>query len=734
MAITTVSRTDLVGLTSLSYIRPIRLTWTVSGTKPGTRLYAFFDGKAVGQYITPDGGSKGGNIVTNAAGSISGVFDIPPVTFNTGERLFKLQDSSVYNVDSIPGATLGSASAVFTSAGLLKTFQDTITRTNTVEINQVVTNKVVVNQIATAPNFRREQTDSGGSDGGDPLAQTFFTYGIKGGCFVTKIDIYFQTKDENIPVILELRNVVNGYPGPTVLSGDASVILTPAQVNVSNNSSVATTFTFNAPVYLAEDQEYCFVLRSNSNGYHVWTSEMGATSIETGKKIFEQPHIGSLFKSENNTTWTAEQTQDIKFTLYKAKFDITSDKEIAFKANAQPLLIMGDELSVTSGSAVVTCNFKFQHGQRTGDKIYLTGLTGATYRGIPSATISNVSGFTVTVINEYSLTFNVGTNATSTGTLQTSGILNAVDVDQSGSGYVSPSITITGNGSGATATAVVVGGKIVSVNVTNPGSGYTNPPSYTLSDAAGVGAILAPISEAIFVSALTRKYQTVEPIVNAFIPPQTSITNTLRTSNENYTIGAHEIFPINQPNSTNKNAVIVDAKTELASFGGSPSTQMILRMTSNNSNVSPIIDLTDTPPTLHMHNYIINDESNVASETSNTGTAYSRYVSKPISLATVSIGARVLVQGASITETGFDVFFRTSLATSGVDHDSGTWVKMNCDTTRHASPTLDDYRDYEFYLDGIAPFDVYDVKIVLSTSTKYLVPRIKNYRVIILAT
>jgi len=734
MATTTVSRNDLVGLTSLSFIRPIKLTYNISGTKPGTRLYAFFDGKSVDQYITPNGGTLGQAVITSASGTASGTFDIPPRTFNTGDRLLKFQDSLDINALPIPGSTSGHAEAIFSSTGLLQTFRQTIDNTTVEERN-------VVQPRPTPPVvFRpRSNDDSGGSgDGGDPLAQTFFTYGIKGGCFITKLDVYFQSKDASIPVRVEIRNAVNGYPGPgsAIVSKDAFVELSPSSINLSNNASVATTFTFPAPVYLEEDKDYCFVLLSNSNSYNVWTSEMGAKSIETGNTIFDQPHIGSLFKSENNVTWTAEQTQDIKFTLYKAKFD-TTEREIVFKTNAQPILLMGANFAVTNLSAVVTVTFDCQHGFKTGDKIYLTAQTGATYRGITAATLSNAAGFSVTKVNDYSITFNAGTNATSTGTLATSGILNAVEVDAGGSGYVSPTITITGNGSGATATPVVVGGKIVSVTVNTPGSGYTEPPSYTINAVGGgSGAILYPISEGIFVARINRLYQSAAPIMSILEPPQTNTVTTFRSSNWNtYSLGTHTIRQLNETQSVGNDAVLATPQVETASFGGNATTQMIVRMSSANANVSPMIDLSDAPPRLQLHNMIVNSVANAASETSPTaGTSYARYISKPVALETVSIGAKVFVNAASVSTTSFDVFIRTSLSTSGANHTVGDWVKMDCLVDRSLSTTIENFLDYEFTKEGLSPFDVYDIKIVLSSPNKYMYPIINNYRVIILAT
>ena len=82
-----------------------------------------------------------------------------------------------------------------------------------------------------------------------------------------------------------------------------------------------------------------------------------------------------------------------------------------------------------------------------------------------------------------------GTQALATATL-TNGI--AVTLTAPGSGYVSPTVTVSAPVSGiqATATATVTAGAITSINITNPGSGYTaaDVPSVTVSDATASAA------------------------------------------------------------------------------------------------------------------------------------------------------------------------------------------------------------------------------------------------------
>ena len=50
---------------------------------------------------------------------------------------------------------------------------------------------------------------------------------------------------------------------------------------------------------------------SNSNVYTCWVSEMGGRDIATNDFIDAQPYAGSLFKSQNNSTWTADQMRDL---------------------------------------------------------------------------------------------------------------------------------------------------------------------------------------------------------------------------------------------------------------------------------------------------------------------------------------------------------------------------------------------------------------------------------------
>ena len=40
---------------------------------------------------------------------------------------------------------------------------------------------------------------------------------VEDGIFITSLDAFFATKSSTLPVKAEIRNMVNGYPGPKVL-------------------------------------------------------------------------------------------------------------------------------------------------------------------------------------------------------------------------------------------------------------------------------------------------------------------------------------------------------------------------------------------------------------------------------------------------------------------------------------------------------------------------------------
>jgi hypothetical protein len=153
----------------------------------------------------------------------------------------------------------------------------------------------------------------------DPLAQSFLVEDST-GVYVTSCDVFFRSKDnEGIPMVFQLRSMQNGTPTTKILPF-SEVVLTPEEITTSADGSIATNIPFKAPVYLEGSQEYAITLASNSTQYSVYISRVGENDLLTDSFISNQPYLGSMFKSQNASTWEPSQWDDLKFTLYRADF------------------------------------------------------------------------------------------------------------------------------------------------------------------------------------------------------------------------------------------------------------------------------------------------------------------------------------------------------------------------------------------------------------------------------
>ena len=361
--------------------------------------------------------ATGGSIVTNFNGDTVGVFNIPStdaVRFRTGTREFKLTDSTTNGNDFTSNVRKG-----YTAKGTLETRQQTIRSTRNAEIvrEQVNENRTIFTQ------NQRVLSDTGWYD---PIAQTFLVQS-DGGAFLTSIDIFFASKDERIPVQLDIREVVNGYPGKTILPF-SKVVLTPDQVNLATtfvtlsedefggkqfaSPTVATRFTFPSPVYVQNGAEYCIVLVSDSNAYNVWISELGERQVGTDKIISEQPYAGVFFKSQNASTWTANQEQDLKFRINKAVFNTNDLGVPEFVNDALPYDdLRNNPFTTKLGSNKVRVDH-IDHNMFPGSKVEIVGATDG--NGFTAANMNTTH--TIVSIENDSYVIQLSSNATFTGT------------------------------------------------------------------------------------------------------------------------------------------------------------------------------------------------------------------------------------------------------------------------------------------------------------------------------
>ena len=439
-----------------------------------------------------------GRPTTTAAGDVAGVYTIPASTFRVGEKLFRLIDNSTNDVGS--SSTNGDAS--FFAQGVLQKVENTIISATVPTIQRAV---VTDNRVLTSVT-QGQQRQIGWID---PLAQTFLissgTY--PNGMFINRARFCFKSKDDTVPVTLQIRPTVNGYPSYSVIYPYATVTLTPDRVKTTDSPDLDdatkyTEFIFDTPIYM-QPGEHSFVLLSNSNKYEIYAAQIGKLDLVSNRQISEQPYGGSLFLSQNGSTWEPDQTSDMTFRLFRNQFS-TTPAVATFKLNAPSSNVAYDLVNMVVGdSSVADTSLVYRFNSTANSSGALVGYKPIT--ASKNYEMNDGSGRRVltTTNNSFTVQATMATldravspviDTTRMGIIAVENIINELPLVNSGitlvsggSGYSTNAnavVTITGGGgSGATAAAVVTANVITSVYITNAGSGYTTSPTFTITDA-----------------------------------------------------------------------------------------------------------------------------------------------------------------------------------------------------------------------------------------------------------
>tara|TARA_B100000900_G_scaffold78040_1_gene62507 strand:- start:4059 stop:11225 length:7167 start_codon:yes stop_codon:yes gene_type:complete len=377
----------------------------------------------------------------------------PPLRFSNGIKTFRLT-SSVNNENPLPGQegiNITRGDARYSTIGLINQFTSTTT---------------IVRLPPPPPPQPQVNVD--------PLAQSFIV--DETGMFLSSLDLYFATKDDKIPVTVQVRTVELGTPTSQLVQDYAEVVLDPTQldssgesiIKTSTDASLPTRVTFPSPIYLEPDREYAIVLLAPATiEYNVWIAQMGEETIETqtlgvdegSKSIVTKQYLGgSLFKSQNGTVWTATQTQDLKFNLYKCSFvtspgtltlfnsDITTSdlvnlrlQDNSFKTYPRKLKVGIDTTNALSsiisiGTKVSASNVS-PYTNSTDAKGFVEKIGGPIVTSSVSTVGSGYSTGSFFNVSLYSLTGN-GSGVTGTVVVGGSGAVSSVSIGSTGNGHV----------------------------------------------------------------------------------------------------------------------------------------------------------------------------------------------------------------------------------------------------------------------------------------------------------
>ena len=446
--------------------------------------------------------------------------------FNVGTRVFRLTDVT----DNASSTTF--AEAQFTAAGSTRTVERTITRSRLVEF-------VSRPRTDSRDEIYEEESEFHVPTGIylDPLAQSFLVQSnmYPNGLFLSDIDLFFARKGVTmVPVTVQIRPMVNGYPSADVVLGQVRVFGSDINVVPENttpstsNPDHITRFTFPEPIHLSGGIEYAIVIMANSQEYEVFVGEVGKRVVGSTSMITEQPYGGSFFKSQNARTWTAEQNEDLMFVLRRRVFAVGTGTA-TFKLKDNPVSsttgVLGDANALSSYLQTVT-PFEFDLINVTTDHIdfpatanfstHAVTLTDANTNTVITSTIPMNADVELTtrqaVLENNNTSLRVSAtlrssnaavspiydlsrmsatlvrNSIDNGGLYANGFVYTEAVPQGPVVITNPyTLTIAGgNGSSANVQFTVNStGYVNSVTVITAGSGYTETPTATIAANGG---------------------------------------------------------------------------------------------------------------------------------------------------------------------------------------------------------------------------------------------------------
>jgi len=576
---------------------------------------------------------------------------------------------------------------------------------------------------------------------------------------------------------MELRNAINGAPGKKVLPFGRKT-LQSNEITTSTDGSVATTFTFDSPVYMQGGTQYSICLLANTPDHKVWISDLG-TQDTSGNEISKQPHVGVLFKSSDNNTWVPSPTQDMKFTLRRASFDTSAAGLVTLQNKTLPVKSLKvNPLEMTDASTTLKINHVGHAMHTTGNNVTIDGVKSGA-----STTLNGALNATAT-----SITLTSGTNFDDTSGKYSRDASNVyyIKIDDeiisyttiSGTGITSAtrganSTTATSHANGATVELFQIHKvPLYDINKTHTAIGNIGADSYTIVLATtpvvdGAGST-STFGGSVCTATENAQYDVSTTNMGSLVPSRTSITGGFITTSGTSVSGSETSFvkstttralPFNDNYYFPSTNLIASSINETNEMGGVKSLNVPITLSSEIEAVSPVID-TQRMSVIAVANVVDKIDSSAdvypttiyKPMTEPEGDNHSAiYMTKKVNLETPATSLRILLDISRESASDVKVMFKTLRVDDAFSFDEIDYRFFNDDGTLAGSGGPDvevrpairnEFLEHEYTAgvtdDGIGnPLDEFisfQIKIVMRTTNQARPPRVRNLRALALAT
>jgi hypothetical protein len=432
-------------------------------------------------------------------------------------------------------------------------------------------------------------------------------------------------------------------------------------------------------VFLSNNTEYSICAIANSDEFTIYTAKMGQTTLDGTRLISQQPYLGSMFKSQNSTTWTAEQNEDVKFTINRAKFTTNTTGNVYLVNDVVPVLTLGtNPISTTASSTTITIHHRNHGMHTTANNVTIAGVPSGTYNGIAS---TNINGTYTAIGNitmdSYTVTAQNSDSASATGDIG------------------STAVTVTRN---------------MMYDIIKPIASTIVPPGCTISS-----------------TMRNTTGRTLEQSEGEF-----SLTS----------VAKQKAFDLNTDYYLTAPHIVASAINETNEMSGGKSLGVNISIGSpTDDNISPVIDTARLSAILvrnRIYSPVSGTTPNFVADTANTGgSGPAQYITRPVILENESTSLDIRLSAHVQSTSEVEMFFRVSNADDARVMGDLAWTAFNSDGSPDtAVPPSDDdvtFREHKYSVAGTTTFTAFQLKIILKGTNSSYPPRVKDMRGIALA-
>jgi hypothetical protein len=484
---------------------------------------------------------------------------------------------------------------------------------------------------------------------------------------------------------------------------------------------------------------------------------MGEVDVGGSRLVSEQPYLGVLFKSQNNTTWTAYDFEDLKFNLYRAQFDTSKTATITLNNDVLPVKTLEpNPIRTITGQTFVKVTHRDHHMYDIDNNVTIAGVSsgiGSTLNGAlaqghtTSLSLASSSGWPSS-----------GTVHVKIGSEVISGTISGTTISSLTRGVEG---TDSAHSSGATVELYQLNGiPLTQINKTHSAIANIGIDSYTIATTAAGGNSPGTGGGSSVTATENASMDVVQPFVPTIEFPDTTLSAKVRTTSGTSPSGSQNSFtkqtlsqarsiPVEDHYYFDNPQIVCSQVNETNELAGAKSLNLIYTMTSLKDNLSPVVDL-DRKSIVAIANRLDNID-----QASDLGVAALQgdyvnptdpdgdnneviYCTRKVTLKTPANSIKVYLDAVKFDTAEIQVMYKILRSDDASDFDEIGWRYFNTnglpDTTVNSSVDLYDFVERQYTVDGLEEFISFAIKIRMQGTNSSEVPRVKDLRAIALAT